>query len=72
MPRKVAPLFDKLALDKEVTNLVTRVGALDNPGNFISRYTIERDPGGPTWITVKFIADDEFCKVAVKEESTNG
>ncbi len=55
-------IVDKLALDKEVTALVSRVGAMDNPGMYISKYSVAREPGAPTWVTVTFLADEEFCK----------
>lgn len=59
---KVATAMAQLTLDAEVAKLVTRVGALPQPLNHIREYKISRSSGDATWVTVMFIADDEFCK----------
>lgn len=57
---KVAPPKYGLTLDDEIE--VSRIGALEKPGNHITDYVVNRGVCKPTIVTVTFIADDQFCK----------
>lgn len=57
---KVIPAH--LTLDDEVSALVQRIGALPNPKNQIREYKVDRLGGDPAWVTVTFLADEQFCK----------
>lgn len=57
---KVIPMH--LTLDDEVSALVTRIGALEQPKNHIREYSVDRTSGAPTWVTVTFLADEQFCR----------
>lgn len=50
-------------LDDEVAYLVTRIGATKHPKNFMREYNVARTTEGQTWVTVVFLADDEFCRL---------
>lgn len=51
-----------VALDDEVAALVARIGASAQPKNFMRDYNVVRPSEGATWVTVTFLADDEFCR----------
>lgn len=58
-------------MDRDVIALVTRIGALDNPGTHIADYSIYRDDHGAKRVYVQLIADKDFgeyAQTAIKDE----
>lgn len=56
-----------IELDNEVAALVQRVGTSGQPKNFMREYSVVRPNEGATWVTVTFLADDEFCRPPQEE-----
>lgn len=65
-------LRHNLALDHEVTGLVSRIGKLPNTASMISEYIVQHSSTGHTTVTVTLYVDEKFSQVAEKEVNTDG
>lgn len=54
-----------IQLDDEICALVTRIGTLTKPKTHITEYIVTRKVGEPIFVTVTFVADELFSKLAV-------
>lgn len=61
--------IDKIQLDTEVVELVKRLGTDYRAGDYIRKYSVDRQSGLPTMVTVQFIADEKFSKVVSDKEA---
>lgn len=52
--------FGMTPLDREVAVMVGRIGASRHPENHIAAYSVEREADNVHFVTVRFVADDEF------------
>lgn len=67
---KVTPIG--LDLDQEVAGLVSRIGGLNNPENYIQEYKVHRAIGDVTLVTVTLVADEHFSSPKRTTTSTEG